>query len=487
MKKAALTLLILFLILSGVLLIRTAAFRPAQAAVRPAPAEEISGAVLERLAGAVRFRTVSFEPSRAAETDRAAFAAFLGYLEKSFPLVHARLEREVIGSFALHFRWPGRRPELKPILLLAHMDVVPAAEGAQSGWTHPPFDGTVADGFLWGRGALDDKQALLGILEAAEKLLGEGFVPERGIDLAFGCDEEVGGEEGAAQIAEKLRAAGRSFEFILDEGLTIMEDGLSGLARPVALIGTSEKGYASLDLSVRSEGGHSSVPPKQTAIGILARAVSRLQDHLFPAHLRQPTLDMLRAVGPEMPFMKKLFMANLWLFSRPLLAVMAGSPPSSALIRTTTAPTIFQAGVKDNVLPGEARAVVNFRILPGDTVAGVVEHVRSVIADDRVVIAARPDAREPSRVSPGDSAAFGTLRETILQVFPEVLVAPGLMVGGTDSRRYDALSPNIFRFTPIRLKTADLARMHGIDERISERGYKDEIRFMVRLIRNVSL
>jgi carboxypeptidase PM20D1 len=485
-KIARRVLLGVLFVLAVVLIVRTLGFRSVPVKVRPASAAEISDDVLNRLSGAVRIRTVSYEPDRADKIDRAAFAAFLDYLEKSFPLVHAGLEREVIGSFALHYRWPGRRPELKPILLLAHMDVVPAAEDGPVRWTHPPFDGIIADGFVWGRGTLDDKQSLLGILEAVEGLLREGFVPDRGVDLAFGCDEEVGGAEGAARIAAKLRADGRSFELVLDEGLMIMQEGLSGLTRPVALIGTAEKGYASLELRVKAAGGHSSLPPKRTAIGALGRAVSRLEEHPFPARLRQPTRDMLLAIGPEMPFLKRLLMANLWLFGRPLMIALSGSPASDAVIRTTTAATIFQSGIKENVLPAEARAVVNFRILPGETVADVVEHVRSVVADAQVEITVRPNPVEPSRVSSADSEAFRRLQATILQVFPDALVAPGLMVGATDSRRYETLSENIFRFNPVRLTTADLARPHGVDERIAAAGYKDQIRFFMQLIRNVS-
>jgi len=486
MKIAGIVALTALLLLFAVLAFKTVRFKSLQMKTVPAAALEIPGPAVERLSQAIRFRTISYEKDQAALADPQAFQAFIDFIDRSFPRVRAGLKKETIGPAGLLYRWQGKNPDLKHILLMAHSDVVPVAADTEARWTHPPFDGVVADGFIWGRGTMDDKQSLMGILEAVERLLADGFRPERGVDLAFGCDEEILGLAGAAQIARRLRADGRDYEFILDEGLPIMEGGLPGLTRPVALIGTSEKGYASLNLDVTMEGGHSSMPAAQTAIGVLGRAISRLEANPCPTRFEGPTRDMFRYVGAEIPFPQKTIFANLWLFGKLVLARMGGLPATSAVVRTTTAPTIIRGGIKDNVLPASAHGVVNFRILPGDSVAAVVEHARRVIADERVQISVQDGATEPSPVSLADSPAFRVLQKTAVEVFPDVLVAPGLMVGATDSRHYIGLSKNIFRFGPDRMTDEDLKRPHGVNERISEAGYKDGIRFYIRLIRNAA-
>jgi carboxypeptidase PM20D1 len=438
-------------------------------------------AAAERLAGALRFPTISHENGQ--NMDAAAFAGLRRYLEQSFPKVHTTLTRETVGGDSLLYTWKGKQPSLPPILLLGHQDVVPVEPGTEGSWTHPAFSGVLDGTWVWGRGALDDKVGVLGLLEAAETLLAAGFQPDRTVYLAFGHDEEVGGH-GAAAIAALLKIRGVRPAFLLDEGGAIMEGAIPGIERPAAMIGTAEKGSLSVELVAESAGGHSSMPLRHGAIGKLAAAIVKLEEHPMPAHLEGATRRSYQYLAAELPFGQRFLLANLWLFS-PLIEAQADADPATAArLRTTTAPTIFQAGVKENVLPHQARAVVNFRILPGDTVAGVLHHVRATIGPGIRVRAAGTLNGEASPESDVRAPEFGVLQRTLAQTFPGAVVAPNLLAGATDSRHYRDLTPNVYRFVPMRLKPADLARLHGRDERIGIRNYGEIVRFYAQLLRN---
>ena len=483
MKKALAVLGLLLLALVAVLLVRTALARSQQIAAEPAAEIPVDArAAAERLAAAVRFPTVSHEDGRRVE--REAFLGLHEHLARSFPLVHARLTREVVAGASLLYTWKGKNPNAAPILLLSHQDVVPVEPGTERSWTHPPFSGAIADGFVWGRGTLDDKAGVLGILEAAEHLLAQGFQPERTVLLAFGHDEEVSGVNGARQIAALLRQRGVKPDFILDEGGVIAEGMIEGIEAPVALIGTAEKGYVSVDLVAKVEGGHSSMPPRHTAIGRLAAVIHGLEEDQMPARIDGTTRKSFEVLAPEMPFGPRLFLSNLWLFEPLAVRTFSEEPASNSRIRTTTAATILHGGVKENVLPHEARAVVNFRILPGDTVEDVLAHVRAHAGPDVQVSARRATATEPSPESDTASPAYRLIQTTIGQVFPGALVAPNLLGGGTDTKHYKDLTPNVYRFLPVRIQREDLARVHGTNERIGVESYAGVVRFFVQLIRN---
>jgi carboxypeptidase PM20D1 len=482
-RKVAISLGVGFLLLAAVVVTRTVSLSSRQVEVDPAPRTLIdAGAAAERLAAALRFRTVSSQEASGFDGDE--LDGLRHFLESTFPGVHANLEREVIGDYSLLYRWPGRRPGSKPILLMAHLDVVPVEADAEQRWSHPPFAGVIADGFIWGRGALDDKASALALFESVERLLGEGFRPARTVYLAFGHDEEVGGREGAVAIAERLDAERVRFEYVLDEGGSIAEGLVPGVGESVAMIGIAEKGYVSLELGVEAAGGHSSMPPESTAVGVLSRAIARLESNPMPARIGVGLGPSLSYLAPEMSFTRRLVLANLWLFGWLLERPLARNPPTNAAIRTTTAATMFRSGVKENVLPRAARAVVNFRILPGDDIAEVIEHVGRTVDDPRVSVRALQFASQPSPISSTESAAFRGLAATIRQVFPAVLVAPSLVLGATDSRHYAPLSDGVYRFVPLWLEQEDLDRIHGTNERIGVERYADMIRFYSLLIRN---
>jgi carboxypeptidase PM20D1 len=367
------------------------------------------------------------------------------------------------------------------------MDVVPVIPGTEEIWEHPPFGGVIADGQIWGRGSLDDKSTVMAVLEAVELLVSSGFQPRRTIYLAFGHDEEVGGPEGAHRIAETLAARGiDSFAFILDEGGFIGEGIASGIDGKVAVVGIAEKGFVSLELVVEGEGGHSSAPPDHTALGILSKAVTRLEENPFPARLEGTTREMLGFLAPEMPFVAKMVLGNLWL-TRPLVGrLMLADPSTAAMLRTTTAVTIMEGGVKENVLPIEARAVVNHRIIPGETVESVTRRVQEIVDDDRVRVSPLGWSGEPSPVSDPSSQAFELIGRTLLEVAPDeaITVTPYLVIGGTDAKYYSGRSDNVFRFLPVIGGPDVLEMVHGTNERIAIDSLELAVRYFVQLLRN---
>lgn len=487
-KKIVVTLsviLVVVLALLGVVLGRTLGFTSSQLNVAPVaqvPLDE--SALAERLGKALQYKTIfSQDPD---QFDRQAFLGLHGYLRAAFPLVHSRLKVETVEDYSLLFTWQGTDAAIKPALFLAHLDVVPVQRSAENGWQHPPFSGVVAEGYVWGRGALDDKGSMLALLESVEYLLTQGFEPTRTILLAFGHDEESGGSRGAVKIAALLASRGVEPEFVLDEGMALTEGIMPGVTGPVAFIGVAEKGKLTVELVVEGSGGHSSQPPAETTVGILAKAVHRLEAHPMPAKLEGPLRTCFERLGPEMSFPMRGVLANMDLLAPVLKQQLAQSRATNASMRTTTAPTIFEAGVKSNVLPSRARAVVNFRILPGDTVNSVLDHVESTIDDPRVTVRTIGKKSEPSPVSPMDSASYVWLETAIRQVFPDALVAPGLVLGATDSRHYTGLTPNVYRFMPLLLRNEDLKRIHGANERVGVQDYAQAVRFFIQLMRNIN-
>ena len=436
----------------------------------------------QNLARAISFATVSHES--AADDDLAPFAALHAWLERAFPHAHAALRREKVGAASLLYTWPGSDPSLAPFVLTSHLDVVPVPD--PDTWTHPPFAGVIADGYVWGRGTLDDKTGVVATLDALDRLAQEGFAPRRTVLVAFGHDEEVGGEHGAEEITRLLEQRGVRAWFSLDEGLAIADAGATSMVdAPLGLIGIAEKGFLTLRLTARGEGGHSSVPPPSTAIGRLARAVVRLEQHPLPARMEGVVADMLRALAPHAGGVRGFALAWPWLFSPLILPQMEKDPNTNAMVRTTTAVTMIDGGVKANVLPRQATARVNFRLLPGDSSAAVIEHVRRTIDDPELEITPET-VNEATPVADVGSDAYALLAQVIHEGAPDVAVAPSLVLGGTDSQHYARISQNAFRFLPVRFGKGDFERVHGRDERISVDGIRAAVDFYVRLVRRAA-
>jgi len=479
---AGAVLTVVLLVLAAVLGLRAALLEPPGPDLPVDPgAEAENGAevdleAVERLSGALRIATVSGPGERIRPQ---ALARFHRYLETSYPRVHEALRREVVAEHSLLYTWASGSGD--PLVLLAHQDVVPAS--AEADWTLPPFGGAVDGGYVWGRGAMDDKSSLLAILEAVEGLLRDGFEPKHPVLLAFGHDEEIGGS-GAAAVAELLSDRGVRPALVLDEGLAVAEGLMPGLGdTPVALIGVAEKGYLSVELRAMGEGGHSSAPPEETAVDVLARALVRLRERPLAAGIDGTVRDLFETVAPRMGFGHRLALANLWLFEPLVVRQLSGSSGTDALIRTTMAPTMLEGSVKDNVLPTRATAVVNFRLHPRDTPESVLAHVRAAVADPRVeVVPYGGFASAASPVSPTVGPAYEHLARTVARVVPGAVVAPSLVLGGTDARHYGGLTPQVYRFAPYTVRPGDLERVHGVDERLALRDYGRMVRFYRELI-----
>jgi carboxypeptidase PM20D1 len=434
----------------------------------------------ERFTTALTFPTISTQDS--ATFDPAPFTELHTWIEDAFPNVTRRLTREVVAKYSLLFTWSGSDTTLAPVLLMGHLDVVPVEAGTESLWKHPPFAGVVADSFVWGRGSLDDKASVVAILEAVEWLIGQGFEPRRTIYLAFGHDEELGGFSGAAEIAAILKERAGRLAFLVDEGGVVAQGLMPGVDRPVALIGVVEKGSMGVNLTVERTGGHSSMPPDHTAVGVLSRAITRLEDNQMPARLTPVVREMLLRMAPEMPLTMRLPIANLWAFRPVLVRAMLGNPRTAAMLRTTTAATMASGSPKENVLPIVARGLVNFRLLPGDTPEMVLDHVRRTVADTTVRVEGR--GREASPVADYAAPEFRIVERTIGQLFPDAVPVPFLMIGGTDTRHYEGLTRNVYRFNPIVATTEMVSGAHGTNERVRADDFVRAARFFAQLIRN---
>ena len=482
MKKILVGLLPVALILVVVVLIRTFQFESKVEPVAPVAPIALREGSVARLAEAVQIPTISSLLKQ--PQGEQPFLAFQRFLASQFPLVHQHLDKETINDYSLLYTWQGKQPELKPILLLSHIDVVPVEPGTEYDWQQPAFAGVIDGGYVWGRGVWDDKSTLMASLEAVELMLAAGVQPQRTLMLAFGHDEEIGGQQGAVATAALLEGRGVEFEFVLDEGANISE-GRFGVAEPVALVSVAEKGYLTLELTAAGPGGHSSVPPAMTAVGRLSRAVDKLQNQPLEAAMNAPTIAMFEALGADLPFVPRMLWANRWLFEPVIINEMVKDKLTAALVRTTTAPTMLSAGVKENVLPQSAQATVNFRLAPGDSSADVLARVQQIIDDDQVEVVIAGDIHsEPSTVATTESYGYQQISLAARQVVPDLKVVPFLLFGATDSRHYQAVSKAIYKFSAIQLAAGEDSNIHGTNERIPVAGYEGLIRFYYQLLDN---
>lgn len=441
--------------------------------------------VVANFSKALQIQTIS--PENIADFDSLQFTKFNLFLEKTYPLSDSILDHKIINEFSHLYFWKGSETNLKPIILMGHLDVVPVIDANRPFWKQDPFLGKIVNDTVWGRGTIDDKVGVIGILEAVESMLKNGFQPRRSIYLAFGHDEEIGGIYGAKAIAAHLVQQGVEAELIMDEGGSLTSGLVPGIDHDVALIGIAEKGSVSLELSVEIEGGHSSMPGKETAIDVLSGAIHKLKTNPFPALIPPPVEGFLEYLGPEMPFVNRLAFANSAIFENMIISIYESSASGNALVRTTTSPTIFNSGVKDNIIPLTATATINFRIITGSSIAEVKDHIHQVLDDERIKITEGNFNTEPSKVSSTDAAGFKMVQQTIAEVYPKALVSPYMVVGATDARHFTALSDQIYRFLPIRMDKSNIKSLHGLNERIAVSDFENSVRFYTQLIKNTSL
>ncbi len=441
------------------------------------PAALDAAAASRRLAGALALPTMSYDERPDASAD--AFIALQAYLQRAFPAAHAAMYRETINRYSLLYTWRGSDASAKPILLMAHQDVVPPGNAQQ--WTHPPFSGRIQDGFVWGRGAWDDKGNLVAMMEAVDALARQGFVPRQTVYFAFGHDEENGGEHGAKAIAQLLQRRGVRLDFVLDEGMLMTEGVFKDIDRPVVLVGVAEKGMVTLTLRASAVPGHSSMPSADSAIVRLAQALVRLEAAPMPAAIDGVSADMFDALAPEMSPLNRVLLSNRWLTGGLVRSRLEQSPVTNAMLRTTIAFTRLRSGDKTNVLPGQATATINARLHPRESVEDVVGHVRRAIADPGIVIHV-DSGREASPTSRTETRGFRLVERSLREVYPNAVVAPALIIGGTDAKHMAALTDDIYRISPVRARSEDIPRYHGIDERISIANYVELINVYVRLL-----
>ena len=459
---------------------------------------DVKGAA-ERLSKAVQFPTISNQDRE--DFDVKAFEGYHKFLEETYPTVHKTLKRELLGKprpYSLLYTWEGKDPSLPPAVLMAHQDVVPIAEESRDQWKVEPFSGAIKDGYIWGRGVLDDKNQIHAILEAAEMKIKEGFQPTRTIMFVFGHDEEVGGPEGAKHIVDVLEERGlKKVAFVLDESAPLVPGLFPGLKGNTALIGIAQKGFLSLELAMHGAGGHSSQPPTESNIGILAEAITKLEDAQFPYRIHEAVRHQYRYMGPELAEDKQpLYEAvafgkdgEMTELEKAFIDEMASNQITRAMLHTTIAVTMFNAGIKDNVLPPSATAVVNFRPMPEDTPDVIIEHVKKAINDDRITIRDISASTPATNVANPNGNGYKLLEKTIRQTWGnDLIVSPFFVIGGSDSKHFQArpLAPDVYTITGIQLESiAEFAGFHGVNERILVKEYGRSIGFFYQLMNNL--
>lgn len=432
---------------------------------------------LEGLTEAITCRTVVLDDGT---YDTGAFDALGAVLAKRYPSLHDELQRETFNRHGLLYTWVGTDPLLDPIVLMAHQDVVPVEDGTEEDWVASPFDGSVVDGRVYGRGALDCKGPLIAVFEAIEYLLERDVTPQRSVLIVSGHDEEIGGASGAL-IAEELRMRDVRPWFVVDEGGAVADGLLPAVNAPIALVGIAEKGFMNVRLTARGQGGHSSMPPAGTAIAELARAIAQLEANPVPARI-EPLMPLLGALSDHLPGVMGTLASRPTVASALLSRVFARDPRMDALQRTTMVPTIVSGGVKANVLPQSASVVINVRIIPGDTTATVVDYIESAVGRDIEVEVLPENLKEPSQFSSVDSGAWETLTGVVGEVFPEAIIAPYVLTGRTDSRFFEGTAGDVYRFSPFVLNADGMSGFHGTNEFVRVEDAQRAVTFFVRLI-----
>lgn len=446
-----------------------------------APTEQDSTA-LAALRALVRLPTVARPDGAVPEPGSDAAEAFddlLDELASRFPLLWSRCEVLQHSGHALLIRWAGSDPDLAPVVLMAHSDVVPVAP--DDVWTHPPFGADVVDGQVWGRGTLDCKGSLVAQCAAVERLLAADVVPRRDVWLSFGSTEEVAGPAADAAV-DLLHDRGVRPWFVLDEGGAVIHDGFPGLTGSVAVVGVAEKGLLDLDLVARADGGHSSTPARGGATARLSRAVLRLDRRPFPSAVPAATVAMLRVLAGRMRPPLGTVLGALtrvpWLLARVLPRL---GPEAAAMARTTVAVTMLRGSPGANVIAGTATAHLNVRVMVGESTASAVRRIRRTVRDRRISLQ-HVSGSEPSPVSPVDDAV-ALLERTCAAVMPDVVVAPYVVMAATDARFFHRLCPRVYRFVPFRMSAAQRGTLHNADERLGVEDFLEGIRWYTALLR----
>lgn len=484
----------IFLIILGIIVllialtaIKAALYKAKPIKIEPMQKENVDSArVQKHLSQAIQIKTISNPDDD--KVDWSEFDKFHEFLKNEYPLTHKTLKRENVSQASLLYTWQGTDKSLEPIALLSHQDVVPISEGTYDDWEHDPFEGFNDGEYIWGRGAVDMKNHLICVMEAVETLLEEGYSPKRTVYLCFGHNEEIvaGSNNGAHSIMQVLKDRGVHLDSTLDEGGAIIKANIRGLIDGnLAGIGIAEKGYADYKISIKAKGGHSSQPPKHTAVGMISEAVRDLENHQFKSKMLPSVYNLFNHVGRYTSFPARMVMCNLRLLKPVFIAVMKKFPPAATFVRTTTACTMLSGSPASNVLPQSASVTVNFREMPGDTIADTEAHIKNVIKNKEIEVEFLK-GKEASKVSSTDSEAFKAIDKLAMQISEKNIVAPFLVMGGTDSYHYEEICDNMYRFSPFTLDTAIMLTTHGTNERIPIDQLPIGVEFFKRYIKEMS-
>ena len=466
----------ILLVFVAVILIRTLRFTPPVLPEVPAAPVQVDEAKLvDDMSAMIRCRTVSNRDESL--VDWAEFEKFQNLLCERFPRIHAAATLTKLGRTGLLYHIKGES-DAAPSVCMAHYDVVPVEE---SGWTRPAFDGFVEDGVLWGRGTLDTKGTLCGVMEALEQLLAQGYTPKNDLYLSFSGQEEIDGDCCRA-IVSYLKEQGVRPAMVVDEGGAVVDHVFPGVDGQCALIGIAEKGNVSMDLGILSQGGHASTPPPHTILGQLSQAAVDMENHPFPRQLTRPVAEMFDTLGRHSTFLYRMIFANLWCFEPVLDMICKKSGGElNAMMRTTVAVTRMEGSRAYNVLPPKASMGINIRLMGSDTMESATEYLRKVINNDQISIRV-VDGGNASAVSETTGEAWETLKTAIRQTWPEALVSPYLMMAGSDSRNYCAISDHVYRFSAMHLSKEERAMIHGNDERVPVATLVRTVEFYLRLL-----
>lgn len=470
-------LLAAFVLLLIVLIARAAAFKPAKEPAAQVTQEEFDREqAVENFREVLRCKTVSYKDKSL--EDGAEFDKLYEKLPTLYPNVYKTCVLTQLNDRSLLYHWKGKSSD-RPGVLMAHFDVVPVNEDA---WEKPAFEAIIENGVLWGRGTLDTKGTFAGVMQAADNLMAQGFVPEHDLYLAFAGDEEVMGH-GATAIVQYFKERGIRPEFVLDEGGAVVRNVFPGVSEACAVVGIAEKGPMDVTFTLNSTGGHASTPPPHTSVGVLAQAVARVESHPFPFHLTAPAAQMFDTLGRRSTFVYRLIFANLWLF-RPVLDLICKKSGGelNALVRTTVAFTQMQGSAASNVLPPNAWVGANLRLMSGETVQSAKAYLEKVVSDDRIRVDV-VSGMNPSPVSRTDDEPWQRLKTAISATWTDTVVSPYLMLACSDSRHYGEISDHVYRFSAMGLSKEERGMIHANNERIPLETFHTTVAFYQRLIR----
>ena len=478
LKKFFLSLFVILLALLLIALLRTFMHTAAES-------EFIEGEVIsideskasENLAASIRFKTISYQDNE--QFPKQEFDNFIKWASITYPEFHQAMKLEQL-EHSLLFKWEGSDSTLAPILFEGHYDVVPVIPGTEDLWEEMPFAGTISNNRIWGRGSLDDKSGVIGLMEAATHLINNNFQPKRTVYFGFGHDEEIGGG-GAALITEKLKNDSVQLHWSLGEGSFVNRGFFPGVNKLVAPINVAEKGIMNLMIVAKAKGGHSSTPSKRTAVTILAEALVKLEKEPLPGSLEGLSAAMFDEVSKHMPFGYRFLFANRWLFGGMIDSQMSSTPVINAMIRTTTAPTMLSGSIKSNVLPIEASALINFRLHPRDSIKSVTEHVRRIVGSDEVEVRSL-GGMEASGISSWNSPGFNIVASSLDKIYGDVVSVPGLMIAASDTRHYSKIADNSFRFNPFSIVPEDMTGFHGTNESIDVDSFVAGVKTYIEII-----